>query len=189
MTPLYTVLPTTPPPRNDARTEPRASWPHQIGPRAEGKGDQAEPRGGSERYVTVARCYRVRPHLDELPPAMSAAAVLLPSRSAIASGRPPSHCPAAPLEKSRSSALPTPHSARRRAGQAAGGSTHHLPRQMSRLLLSTQSAGRRPGGRRTRHRVTHPRRSPPRAELSLLARSPSGTPPLSHLGPASFPPG
>ena len=34
------------------------------------------------RYVTVACCSRVRPHLEELPPAVSAADVLLPSRAA-----------------------------------------------------------------------------------------------------------
>ena len=114
---------------------------------------------------------------------------VLSQRASVLPFCPPSHCPAAPLEKSRSSALPTPHSARRRAGQAAGGSTHHLPRQMSRLLVCTQSAGRRTGGRRTRHRAAHPRRSPPRAELSLLARSPSGTPPSFPSRPRLFPPG
>ena len=127
---------------------------------------------------------------------MSAAAVLLPSRSAIASGRPPPRSD--PLAaRVRPPILPStvlrrrwrgaaarlsraPHSARRCADQAAGGPTHRPPRQSPThsCALCLTAAGR--AAVITARLVLH---SP--CWLAL----PPELPPLSHPGPASFPPG
>ena len=106
---------------------------------------------------------------------------VLSQRASVLPFCPPSHCPAAPLEKSRSSALPTPHSARRRAGQAAGGSTHRLPRQMSRLrLIHTCPAVRARMGIRARIPVSWPARQ----KLSIPAR-PETFPPIQRAATAA----
>ena len=152
----------------------------------------------------MARCCRARPRLDELPPAMSAAAVLLPSRSDIASGRPPPRSD--PLAaRVRPPILPStvlrrrwrgaaarlsraPHSARRCAGQAAGGPTHRPPRQSPThsCALCLTAAGR--AAVITARLVLHcPCWLALRPELRTLSISPeSFSPPSWPLGPRGW---
>ena len=122
------------------------------------------PSSGCSNPSAVLQCLRVRSSSASVTSSRSAR---LSSHSVLRLTVPLHRWRRAAARLSRLLTAPDAAPARRLAGQH----TTFLVR-CPRLLLSTQSAGRRPGGRRTRHRVTHPRRSPPRAELSLLARSP-----------------
>ena len=146
--------------------------------REDERGDQAEPQGeGRGRYVTVSlRCQTASRGCRQSscrrcsPAVLQSLCVLSPSVSVRSSrsARPSSHsvlrCLAAPLEKSRSSALPG--SSLRPSLRRPGGCRAHTPPSSSKphSLVCTLSDGRRPGGRH--------HRSPRAALPALLALRP-----------------